>query len=139
MASTTKSRRAKNGQNLVEFALIGPALVLLLFGLLEGGRLIYQYNAVNHAAQEGARHGVLASTSSVAEVRTRAIEAGDPLSINAGNIDVEVNNGSTSFGDREIGDRLAVTVGHDFTPIVAVIFGSSASIHVSGTSELMVE
>lgn len=134
-----RGRRKSLGQSLVEFALIGPIFILLLTGLLEGARLIYSYNTVNHAAQEAARHGVLASTGSVGDVRARAIDAGDPLSINAGNVDVEVNSGSKSFGDREIGDRLAVTVGHDFTPIVAMVFGSSASIHVSGTSELMVE
>ena len=127
------------GQSIVEFALITPLLLTLLFGLIEGGRIIYTYNAVNHAAQEAARVGVLADTGGVGDVKAKAIEAGDPLTINAGDVSVEVNNGSTSFGDRDIGDRLAVTVGHDFTPIVAMVFGSTASIHLSGTSELMVE
>lgn len=127
------------GQSIVEFALITPLLLTLLFGLIEGGRIIYTYNAVNHAAQEAARVGVLADTGGVGDVKARAIDAGDPLTINAGDVSVEVNNGSTTFGDRDIGDRLAVTVGHDFTPIVALVFGSTASIHLSGTSELMVE
>ena len=129
----------QRGQNLVEFALITPLFFLLLMGMLEGGRLIYTYNTVNHAAQEAARTGVLADTASVAAVKSRAVEAGEPLTLNSGDVTVEVNLGATSFGDREIGDRLAVTVAHDFTPIVAMVFGSSASIHVSGTSELMVE
>lgn len=139
MSGAFGTRQKKRGQSLVEFALVGPMFLLLLFALVEGGRLIYTYNAVNHAAQEAARHGVLASTGSVAEVRAKAVDAGDPLSIDSGQVSVEVNNGSTSFGDRDIGDRLAVTVGHDFTPVVAMVFGSSAAIHVSGTSELMVE
>ncbi len=127
------------GQSIVEFALITPLVLTLMFGLIEGGRLIYAYNAVNHSAQEAARVGVLADTGGVGEVKAKAIAAGDPLTITAGEVSVEVNNGSKSFSDRDIGDRLAVTVGYDFTPIVAMVFGSTTSIHLSGTSELMVE
>jgi Flp pilus assembly protein TadG len=132
-------QRKSRGQSIVEFALITPLLLTLLFGLIEGGRLIYAYNTVNHAAQEAARVGVLAGTGGVGEVKAKAISAGDPLAINAGDVTVEVNNGSKSFADRDIGDRLSVTVDHDFIPIVVLVFGSTASIHVSGTSELMVE
>jgi Flp pilus assembly protein TadG len=133
------TRRKLGGQNLVEFALVTPVFLLLLMGLLEGGRLIYYYNTVNHAAQEAARVGVLANTSSVGQVKDEAVNAATPLSLNTANVTVEVNGGATSFSDRTIGDRLAVSVGHDFTPVVAMVFGSAATIHVSGSSELMVE
>ena len=134
-----RGSRGTSGQTLVEFALLSPVFLLLIFGLLEGGRLVYAYNSVNHAAQEAARLGVVADTGSVADVKSRAVDAGDPLSINSGSVDVEVNGGATNFADRDIGDRLSVTVGHDFVPIVVMVFGSNASIHVSGTSTLMVE
>lgn len=139
MGRLSKSHHKGRGQSIVEFALIGPLFILLIMGLIEGGRLIYTYNAVNHAAQEAARQGVLEGTGSVAEVKARAVAAADPLAIDAGDVTVEVNSGTTSFSDRALGDRLAVTVGHDFTPVVAMVFGSSAAIHLSGTSELMVE
>ena len=51
------SGRAEGGQGLVEYALILPVLLLLLFGIMEAGGLIYSYNTIANAAREGARYG----------------------------------------------------------------------------------
>jgi Flp pilus assembly protein TadG len=48
------------GQALVEFALVLPIFLLLLFGLIDVGRLVYTWNALNQAAREGARYGSVA-------------------------------------------------------------------------------
>lgn len=47
----------RRGQALVEFALVVPLFLILLFGLIEVGRLIYLNNAFNEAAREAARFG----------------------------------------------------------------------------------
>jgi TadE-like protein len=44
-----------SGQSLVEFALVLPIFVLLLFGVIDGGRLVYQHSVLSQAAREGAR------------------------------------------------------------------------------------
>ncbi|HEV2033452.1 MAG TPA: TadE/TadG family type IV pilus assembly protein [Candidatus Dormibacteraeota bacterium] len=46
---------------MIEFALISPVLLLLLFGIIDVGRAIFYYDTVNHAAREGARVAVRAS------------------------------------------------------------------------------
>lgn len=43
------------GQSLVEFALVFPIFAALLFGVIDGGRLIYLNTVVSQAAREGAR------------------------------------------------------------------------------------
>lgn len=43
------------GQALVEFALVLPVFLLLLFGLIDGGRMIYMHTVLSQAAREGAR------------------------------------------------------------------------------------
>ena len=40
---------------MVEFALVFPIFMLLLFGLIDGGRLVYQHSVLSQAAREGAR------------------------------------------------------------------------------------
>lgn len=45
------------GQSLVEFALVLPVFVLILFGLIDGGRLVYTDTTLSQAAREGARVG----------------------------------------------------------------------------------
>lgn len=54
---------ARGGQSLVEFALVLPIFLLLLFGLIDIGRYVYTANAVNEAAREGARLGSVAAWS----------------------------------------------------------------------------
>ncbi len=54
-----RHRNREGGQTLVEFALILPVFLLVVFGLLDVGRMVYTNSALSQAAREGAR---LAST-----------------------------------------------------------------------------
>jgi hypothetical protein len=54
---TVLRRRRSRGQALVEFALVLPIFLLLLFGLIDVGRYVYVSNAFNQAAREAARYG----------------------------------------------------------------------------------
>ena len=47
---------------MIEFALVSPVLLLLLFGIVDIGRAVFYYDTVNHAAREGARTAVRASS-----------------------------------------------------------------------------
>lgn len=44
-------------QAMVEFALVVPILLLIIYGLIEVGRLLFIYNSVYSAAREAARYG----------------------------------------------------------------------------------
>ena len=57
----TRSRHSQRSQALIEFALVSPVLLLLLFGVIDLGRAIFYYDTLNHAAREGARAAVRAS------------------------------------------------------------------------------
>jgi len=48
----------EKGQTLVEFALILPILLLVIFVIVESGRIFQAYITVQHAAREGARYAV---------------------------------------------------------------------------------
>jgi Flp pilus assembly protein TadG len=50
---TMKVRRS--GQALVEFALIIPVFLLMIFGIIDFGRLVYMNSILSQAAREGAR------------------------------------------------------------------------------------
>ena len=51
------------GAALVEAALIMIPFLLLLFGVIEFGLLLYDQQVLNNAAREGARAGIVVSTS----------------------------------------------------------------------------
>src|SRR5713226_5721761 len=50
--------RDSRGQNAVEFALLLPVLMLILFGILDLGRLFFAAIAITNAARDGARYGI---------------------------------------------------------------------------------
>jgi hypothetical protein len=52
-------RQRDSGQELVEYAIVFPVLMLMLLGIIEFGRIIYSYNAISNAAREGARYAVV--------------------------------------------------------------------------------
>ena len=56
-----RRRGGQQSQALIEFALVSPVLLLLLFGIVDIGRAIFYYDTINHAAREGARTAVRAS------------------------------------------------------------------------------
>jgi Flp pilus assembly protein TadG len=66
----------KKGQSIIEFALVLPVLLLVLFGITEFGRAIMVTNILNTAAREGAREGVESGdTTSVVEKANAVLQA----------------------------------------------------------------
>jgi Flp pilus assembly protein TadG len=70
--------RSKNqeGASLVEFAVLAPLFVVLLFALLEFGLSLYTKEVVTNASREGARFGVVYTTPrrTSDEIRTKVQE-----------------------------------------------------------------
>jgi Flp pilus assembly protein TadG len=48
-------RNAERGASMVEFAFAATLLLLLLFGIIEFGRVLYTYHTVSNAARIGSR------------------------------------------------------------------------------------
>ena len=51
--------RRDEGQGLVEFALTIPVFLILLFGIVEFGLLLYNQQVITNASREGARFGIV--------------------------------------------------------------------------------
>jgi len=75
-----RDRRGERSQSLVEFAIIAPLLLVLLFAVVDFGRVIYIYVTLNQAVNEGARVAIrdsaLLPTNADVEsaVRTHAVD-----------------------------------------------------------------
>jgi len=61
VATTARDRRSQRSQSLVEFAIVAPLLLVLLFSVVDFGRVIYIYVTLNQAVNEGARSAIKAS------------------------------------------------------------------------------
>ena len=50
-----ENKKHNIGQGLIEFALVLPVLILVVYGVLELGRAFFAYIAITNASREGAR------------------------------------------------------------------------------------
>ena len=126
----------------MEFSLAIPVFLLVLLGIAEGGYYVAATTIVNHATHEGARLGVLASTSTRATVRTKVRDAAGPIvPLSNGDIAVCVNSEpctNSKYQQRTTGDRLKVTTSYTHRPLVSYVF-SGLTFPANAEAELRVE
>ena len=96
MRATRHRIAREDGVAAVEFAIILPVLALLLFGVLEFGRVWSQYQVFQGAAREGARCAAVASTSDC-DIEDEITAAAEPYSPNAP-FTITVNGSGASQG-----------------------------------------
>lgn len=79
--------RREHGQEVVEFAVILPLLLLLFFSIFDFGIIIFSYDTISNAAREGARYGAVHPTDQAGIVAAaRRLTAG----LNQGALQINV-------------------------------------------------
>ena len=68
-----KTQKFAKAQTLVEFAIVFPVLLLITYGIIEFGRMLFIYTAVTGAAREGARVGASALNYKNCDVIRQAV------------------------------------------------------------------
>lgn len=75
----TAARRRSRGQTLTEFALVSPVLLLVLFGILESGLLLFSVGTARFAAGEAARQESESGNALAADALSIAVVRGTAL------------------------------------------------------------
>jgi Flp pilus assembly protein TadG len=65
----------QRGQSIVEFALVLPLLLLLVFGIIEFGFFLFNKQMITNAAREGARAGIIATVPRVPDYGPDSIDS----------------------------------------------------------------
>ncbi len=130
------------GQALVEFALILPVLLLLIVGLMDVSRAIWQENTLAYAAREGTRYAIVhgsASSSPAGPSNTTPIaNAVTNAAIGVPNITVNVGYPDSSCFDR--GCRVSVDATAPFVPMgSAWLMNGALNITLRGGSLLVIQ
>jgi Flp pilus assembly protein TadG len=77
-------RRKENGAAAVEFALVAPLLLLLVFGVISYGYMLSFRQALSQGAAEGARAAAVSPYPSATDKQTAALNAiNDALDVDA--------------------------------------------------------
>ncbi|PYE21384.1 TadE-like protein [Paraburkholderia silvatlantica] len=108
------SRHAQRGVAAVEFALVLPVLLILLFGIIEMGLFLYDKAVITNAAREGARAGVVLKspkpTASDVQTVVTNYTSSYLLTFGAQNTPVVVTTGAGG----NFGQPLSVTVSYQY-------------------------
>ncbi len=92
-------RRHRSGTALVEFAIVSPILFLLVFGMIEYGRMVMVQQIITNASREGARLGVLDGTTT-GDVQTSVTDYLAGASVTGATITVDPSPpDSAGFGE----------------------------------------
>jgi Flp pilus assembly protein TadG len=67
-----KGLRSESGAAAVEFALLLPVLMMILFGIIEFGFALYQQAILTNASREGARLGIVQSVPAITTAQINA-------------------------------------------------------------------
>lgn len=119
-----RSLRNERGASTVEFALIVPLLIMLIFGVVEFAVAFGDYLAVTHAAREGAR---LAAVGKFSEqvVRERAYP------VNPTSISVLYPNGNSH------GQPVQVRV--EYSVHLKIPFFGERAVPIAGQAQMRLE
>lgn len=88
------ARSEDDGAAAVEFGLVAPLLILLVFGIMSFGVLFAQDLSLDNAARQGARFGAVGERTCSAVV-TEARTAAGTIGVNTANVTVTILRGQT--------------------------------------------
>ena len=130
-----KRRNTDQGQAVVEFAVILPVLLLILFAILQFGVVFNNYIQVTAAAREGARKASVSRSLGTASAESAATTAAKNAApgLNQSNITVSFPN-SPSFAQ---GSDVSVQVTYPYS--ISIIGLVVASGNLSSTTTMRVE
>ena len=132
-------KRYERGSTAIEFALILPILLTMLFGIIDFGRLLYTQEVLNNAVREGARVGIKMKTVPVSdpEIETQVSTVIDGSQL------ADSSNATVAINRLAVGTstNLQVGVQYTFSFLVAnaLIPGLSQTRVMNATSIMRME
>lgn len=98
----------RRGTTAIEYAIVLPALLLFLLGIMDTGRLLWNYTTLHRAVEAAARCGTvnLTDCGTTGQIQSRAVEEAWGMSVSAG---------SFTVADQACGLQVSTTYSFVFT------------------------
>lgn len=147
-----RAAEPKQGQTLVEFALILPIFVLVLVGIFDLGRAVYVFNTLNNAAREAVRVAIVNQNCTAIgnEAESAAVSVGidwnAALGCNAAANDVEIRFLQPDYtatapcsATPRMGCIVEVTVQYEYTAATPIVGNIIGVLNLEGSSRQPIE
>ena len=134
--------RDERVSTLIEFAILSILFLLITFGTMEYGRMIFDYNVVAHATREGARwaavHGASAGDAAASPTAIKTYVANHSLGfIQADNVTVDWSLPNGNSGTNKPGNTVRVRAqatfqtGAPLLPVLSVDLASQTKMVIA--------
>ena len=142
--------RGDHAQALVEFAFVLPIFLLVVTGLIDVARAVWEENTLAYAAREGTRYAIVHGAGGYPRVGP-VTNALNPSQYNTGNIVNTVRNASVGVGNIDVtidypdlgnnrNQRVTVDATAQFVPLPSYyLLGSAFQITLKGGSSLYIQ
>jgi Flp pilus assembly protein TadG len=127
-----RARRGERGQAIVEFAFTALIFFTIIFGVVDLGRAIFEYNILASSAREGARMAIVHYYTD-SDVTNRVVQSSAGF-INSGDVTINPSGSRTCTSDPC--PSVTVSVQHTFTPVtplIGTLIGGSITLRASST------
>ena len=144
------SRLRRRAQVTVEFALILPILLTLLFGTVELSWIFYQFHTIHGAARLAARHGAIGNTDATLDAFVKSYCTGFGLTsadIDIIETDLNGNRQGSSTGSnqtggpRQVNNYIRVSIHHNvmYLTFISTFFKSAGLVTLTASSQFLIE
>ena len=137
MKAQALRRKKQEGASLVEFSVIAPLFVVLLFGLVEFGMAIYDKGVLTNASREGARFGVVYSNprKTSTDIRNQV----QTYLTNAGFTDTASINVTGAGGNSGASLQVTVTYPYHFQVLPNFVSGLTGTMNLTANTIMLME
>jgi hypothetical protein len=128
--------KEERGTSLVEFALVLPVLILILFGLLDAGKAFNYANDQTHLAAEGARWAVVNTNPGGGTLQEYILDQADTDELQSlAEVCISFPTNPETGSSGQVGDPVVVTVKSDydwlpFLPMTPIQINRSATMRL---------
>jgi hypothetical protein len=128
----TARRRSESGASAVEFALVAPIFIMLVFGVISFGIVFGQNLALDNAAREAARSAVVENRT-CGQIETTATDAAHSIAMDGDDVAVSIKRGQSAAAAVN-----ACAGGDAVTPCTGSAAGDSIYVQLDFTSQLII-
>ena len=126
MMKLRRKRAQREGASAVEFAVIAPFLIILIFGMIECSRILMALHAATGAAREATRAAIVQDATDE-QVRETAVAYLETSAFNGTNIQVVRNEALSSVNGMRV---VSVRVTMSFDDVS--VLGNPLSLNING-------
>ena len=128
----------------MEFALILPIFILVLVGIFDMGRAVYDFNVISNAAREGVRLAIVDQNTTA--IKNKAAQHSTGMA-GVGNVTVTfVDGAGTNYvqcpaapSGCQMGWYAVVKVAYDYNAATPLIGNLIGTVHMASTSKQAIE